>query len=528
MPTISERRKAALSTSAPHVIIIARAGTGKTTTLVEGLKNIKGQTVNIQPSEQQQAIWDELEKSKNAKSICFAAFNKSIQLELEKRVPDGVQAKTMHSLGYGAVRNHFGLKQAPNGNRVRLLLEEVSGRHIRDIDSTIVSAVDKLVGLSKANLVVDPTNEDFYVIASSYDIELNDSEDKIFDYSREVLKLAADEACIRRQGFIDFNDMIWLPVVHKLGLPKFDLLLVDEAQDLNRCQQELAMRCGRRLILCGDPSQAIYGFAGADSDSLPNMFNRLSETSQGCVELRLTVTRRCGKAIVQEANKFVPDFVAHDTNGQGDIKHSLIVGLDKPKDLSIKVDDNKLHYRNFVKPGDMVICRVNAPLVSECFKMIKMGKKANIQGRDIGQGLVNMIIKMSPKSIADLADKVGRWYEKEVAKENAKKFPSETRLQSLSDRRDCIDCFLAEADTVDQLIRRINDIFTDNGTPGVLLTSIHKAKGLEARRVFILDPKKVPFPHPMARSAAAKAQEYNLRYVAVTRAIETLVYVSEE
>jgi superfamily I DNA/RNA helicase len=58
---------------------------------------------------------------------------------------------------------------------------------------------------------------------------------------------------------------------------------------------------------------------------------------------------------------------------------------------------------------------------------------------------------------------------------------------------------------------------------GTLLSSIHRAKGLEAKRVFIL--RSDLLPHPMAKSEWAKGQEKNLSYVAKTRAIETLVYV---
>jgi superfamily I DNA/RNA helicase len=155
-----------------------------------------------------------------------------------------------------------------------------------------------------------------------------------------------------------------------------------------------------------------------------------------------------------------------------------------------------------------------------------MGKKAVIQGKDIGQGLVNQINKFNAKSLTDLSEKLNAWYEKEVAKENAKKFPSDVRLQSLADRKDCLDFFIEEATSVDQLIAKVYSIFTDTDQSGILLSSIHKAKGLEAERVFLVDPPTVPFPHPMAKSPEARTQEYNLRYVAVTRAKSHLVYVA--
>lgn len=73
---------------------------------------------------------------------------------------------------------------------------------------------------------------------------------------------------------------------------------------------------------------------------------------------------------------------------------------------------------------------------------------------------------------------------------------------------------------------KITEMFTDDkNRPGVRLSSIHKAKGLEAERVFLLEPEGASVPHPMARSKQAKEQEYHLRYVAITRAINELVFV---
>ena len=66
----------------------------------------------------------------------------------------------------------------------------------------------------------------------------------------------------------------------------------------------------------------------------------------------------------------------------------------------------------------------------------------------------------------------------------------------------------------------------DGETDGVLLSSIHKAKGLEADRVFLIEPEGAPVPHPMAKQDWEIEQEWNLRYVAITRAKKELIYVS--
>jgi len=90
----------------------------------------------------------------------------------------------------------------------------------------------------------------------------------------------------------------------------------------------------------------------------------------------------------------------------------------------------------------------------------------------------------------------------------------------------CLQAFCERAITAADVVAAIERIFTDdkNGK-GIMLSSIHKAKGLEARRVFVIRTKDAPMPHPMAKTEWARKQEYNLLYVAITRAIEELIWV---
>lgn len=500
----------------PHLIVEARAGTGKTTTLVEGLKRVKGIPSSLVPSPQQAKVWESMELSREtAKTICFVAFNKSIATELQQRVPSGCDAMTMHSMGFRAVQAAFG-KVAFNSYRVQDIISELLERDIRELRKTkptVIKATEELVGLCKQNLA-NPTEDGLAKLCSHYEVELNGDQDEVFALVSRVIDRCKE---VDKDRCIDFNDMIWLPVALNLPVTKYDLLLVDEAQDLNRCQQQLAIKAGRRLILCGDPKQAIYGFAGADAESMPRMAAILGESPAGCDTLPLTVTRRCGKAIVREAQQIVPDFEAFETNPEGKISKAMYCEKDTPRDKT---------YVALVEAGDFILCRVNAPLVSQCFRFIREGRKANIQGRDIGQGLISTITKLKATDIADLVGKLSDWFSGECRKENAKKNPSEQRLIGLQDRYDCLVCFTEDARTVEEVTAKIEKIFTDDkSSTGIRLSSIHRAKGLEAKRVFFLMPEGAGCPHPMAKSAWQREQESNLRYVGITRAINELVYV---
>lgn len=578
--------------TAPHLIVGARAGTGKTTTLVEGLNLLKGYCPRIDPSPQQSAVWKSILLSKDsAQTVCFVAFNKSIATELQQRVPEGCDAMTMHSMGFRAIRNAFGgPKLEVNTFRVRDLLAEMLGYEdsfdLRRDRPEFLNAVEKLVSLCKINLqpVTCRDSEElaqgvigsFYQdqlaqLAAHYDVDLNDNATEIFETVPKVLELCKD---VDRDRQLDFDDMVWLPIVLNLNVYRYDLLLVDEAQDLNRCQQQLALKAGHRLILVGDRKQAIYGFAGADSESIARMQLSLSGDNRceannwgphqidsnsrcslcclgprviaeikdrGCETLPLTVTRRCGRAIVKEAQRIVPDFEAHETCSDGEVWRArfgetkyaeAFDSMMNEEDLD--VDTTTVNYRTYVQDGDMVLCRVNAPLVSECFKFLRTGRKANIQGRDIGQGLITLVNKVSKirvdnvrgSVIALLLTRLYQWLRKEEQKENAKRNPSDARLIALHDRHDCIVCFTEDCETVKEVTDKIAAVFSDNDTEGIKLSSIHRAKGLEANRVFLLQPEGTIIPHPMARSAWQREQEMNLLYVAITRSIEELVYVS--
>lgn len=516
--------------TAPHLIVTARAGTGKTTSLIEGVKLVMGLNTELTPSPQQRAIWDSMMLSRRtARSICFAAFGKDIANTLKDRVPPGCDASTLHGLGFKAVNRAF---QLPERNgvdkwRVNGITAKLCNTTVHDLKKrrpVVLTAVDELVGLCKQTLT-EVTEDNLLKLARHYEVELDVYAEPVLELVPKVLEWCKTK--VSEDQCIDYNDMVWLPIVLDLPVYRYDLLLGDEVQDWNRAQQSLAMRAGHRLILCGDPKQAIFGFAGADSQSMSRMALLLDNqrvdrqlgdpelNGRGCEGLPLTVTRRCGKAIVKEAQRLVPDFEAHEDNGPGCIIYAAYD--DKAKGLP--------QYRTLVNDDDMVLCRLNAPLVSQVFKFLKEGRKANILGRNIGDGLVRIIKKMDAVDIPDLLTKLVEWRRLELEKEAAAAKPDEDKMIRIQDTYDCLYAFCEDMKTVPEVIKRIDAVFADS-TDGIRLSSIHKAKGLEAKRVHLLQPKGAAIPHKMAKSAWQIEQEYNLLYVAITRAIEDLVYVS--
>ncbi len=543
---LASKLKAVEAHLKPHIVVKARAVTGKTFTLVVGVVSMFREKIPAlwtelaqrlgfepKPTEQQAQVWEAMAQSSNARTIQFTAFNKSIVREFESKwrwvtkilSEHGVSFafSTNHSMGFAAVRKAFP-RISMDEYRVMNLIATTLGKDVRELRRTkfeMLKGVERLVGLCKMNLIDGTDVNDLQGLVAHHDIDLDKYTNEVFTLVPTILDKCKHP---EEDGLIDYDDMIWLPIARSLIVPKNDVLLIDECQDLNRCQQGLAKLAGHRLILVGDEKQAIYGFAGADTESMPRMLRELSATKAGCLELPLTFTRRCGKAIVLEANKLVPDFAAFPENGEGKVSEANYPTFESAGTRKERPFEQT--YLARVHDGDMVLCRVNAPLVSQCFRFLKRGIKANIQGRDVGQGLRSTIEKLGSADVQDLTRKIGDWLSNETSKERAKKFPSDGRIIALQDRHDCLLAFCEEAKEISEVLRKIEVIFTDDRSrQGIRLSSIHKAKGLEAKTVFLLQPKGATIPHPMAKTAWQHEQELNLLYVATTRAIEEFVNV---
>lgn len=469
----------------------ALAGTGKTTTGVEGVTRIG-----------------------RKKRTAMVAFNKPIADDLQRRVPEGVVACTMHSLGNTAVRKAFGSKT--DGRKLDYILREIIAGDVRaDLEWNQIElkkVCESLVQLSKNTLAggngLTPEDTDYQAIIDHFgiDIPARVSENEVFQTTSEAL-----QKCFEETEIIDFDDMIWFPVVHQLSGEKYDMLLVDEAQDLNRCRQQLCLQSCDRMMIIGDKHQAIYGFTGSDTESMQTMGKALGSQPRGHVSLPLTVSRRCPKSHVEMAKKIVPEFEAMPDACEGTI------GNLEFKELLTEA-----------KPGDLMICRMNAPVCQAAFKLLSQRKKVRIQGRDIGNGIIALIRKSKKDTVTDLLRWLTAWRDREEDRLRKRQRGSQdTAVQSLNDRFECIVAFTAGCSTTAEMVKVIDQTFSDaeGDQSFITLSSIHRAKGLEADRVMVLCPEILPAP--WAKQQWEKEQEYNLRYVALTRSKRDMFFVPD-
>lgn len=464
-----------VATGTGNAIVIAVAGSGKSTTIVEAMKLAKGETI-------------------------FLAFNKAIADELKRK---GVNGRTFHSLVFGPVVQFY-RQDGPTMDKLRLLARDVFTFQESKLYG---SFAQRMVGLARGmgfgidGMTAD-TEEEWIALAEHHDLE-PDSDMADFGEAIDAARRLFD-AC-NADARVDFDDMLYRAVRDAINLPKFDFVFVDEAQDTNPIQRAILrkiMKPDARMVAVGDPAQAIYGFRGADSDALDTLGAEF-----GCVELPLSITYRCPRLVVEYVQQWVPHIQAREGAPDGVVKH-------------LGTDWNPL---DFI-PGDLVVCRKAAPLITAAFRCIRAQVPVQVLGRDIGQGLKALIKKMNASSVDQLAEKLAIWRDREVAKAMAE--DDEAKAESIRDRAEVllfmIDELVEGKRTIQDLEAGIDWLFADKQRAVTFCTG-HKSKGLEARRVFWLGRSECPAR--WARKPWQRQQEINICYVIGTRAMAELYFI---
>lgn len=553
--------------SEDSLLIEAVAGSGKTSTLIE-LANI-------------------MERAFPSQRAVIVAFNKSIAMELQQRIrARNVIAMTLHSAGWAAWRRAGGLEWQPkvDSGKVSGIIQELLSWEER---KRFADTTRRLVGYAKgAGIVPDadskgewpwqPTAE-FAMHLEGLAPDSEDAWDQLIEHYgldedecniplvRKVLARSielAREAC-------DFDDMLYMPVVAGVPFDRFDVVLVDEAQDVSAIQRVMIERMAMgRVIACGDRAQSIFGFRGAGTNSMDELKQHFNMT-----ELPLSVSYRCPIAVVEHARRWVPQIEWREGAEDGYVGHE---GTDWPAQCEIAlgapleqqfypapggIGNNPIcvhcgapavyneatedmecggcgglkregitKWRGITdfQPGDAILCRLTRPLVAAAFTLIRRRIACRVLGRDIGKGIVDLARRAKASDIRGVLG----WLEGYEARESRRLRARGKHAQAgqLVDRCETLRVFCAElADDapVSQLIAEIEGMFRDNGEGQMLtLATVHKAKGLEWSRVFVLDAGEL-MPCPWARGGGWEMdQERNLSYVAATRAMCELRYIT--
>jgi len=488
-----------------NALINAVAGSGKTTTLIEALRLIN-----------------------TDKRILFLAFNKSISTEIQDRVLKtnlkNVTVSTSHAYGFKTISNSLSDKLVLDKFKYTKLLTNILDFNINDVSNKfnqynfneeqmkLVQTIRPIFEKNEERIIFERelvrlcnlirltmcnNYESVINVGNKYGLILSDSE---MQMSVSLCELGSS-----LRNVVDYTDMIYLPVKFNLETDKYDVVFIDECQDLNSAQRELMLMSINetgRFVAVGDKNQAIYGFAGADIESF-DLLSQLPNT----ITLPLSECYRCGEEILEKIRYHVPQIKANKNNPKA---------LFNPAASIKEIED-----------GDLIICRNTFPLVRLCLQLIIGGKNAKIIGVDVASSLIKMITETNENDMSrvfkKLDIKLKKIFDRIIKKRGVSVFRAKNNPEyaSFDEKIQVIASIYSSLTSSNEIIDAkkvisvIVGIFSD-AKGDITLTTIHRAKGLENERVFLIQPDILPSKY--ATAPWEILQEENLRYVAYTRA----------
>jgi DNA helicase II / ATP-dependent DNA helicase PcrA len=528
-----------------HGIIDAVAGAGKTTTIMECARLVEDKT-----------------------SILFCAFNNSIAGEISQRFHrlglNDVTVKTIHSLGRQILIDN-NLSREPwtlLDSKYRDILEskdmqkkirpfikkifQINGFLAGDVDNRNNFAATNL--LYRINTRLLEINQKFRATltgSTAMEIEALATHFGIFTGSEVRRKYFGEEIaayfeCHKKlldagnllalqKKIIDYTDMLYLPHEWKLyPARRYQFLFIDECQDLSKSQFAVVSKFGKkdgRILAVGDPQQSIYGFTGADINS----FDRVKEYTRAKL-FPLTSCFRCPQTVIQIAQELRPDIIGSKAD----------TGLVSP----ILFDE----VSTLAQRGDLIISRLRAPIVLLIFEFIDKNIRVQIhedEVREIISEIRNIFrqdemmtpIASMPGGFERLKSTVKRRWDFIIEKNAARitlsverelyirteKMFLHKKLEFL--HKKYLQWKIRNA-SVNDLLLKIRDYVSETNNP-IRLSTIHRAKGLENDRVFILNYDELPY-YRQHQKDWERVQEANLKYVAVTRALNELFLVESK
>ena len=361
-------------------------------------------------------------------------------------------------------------------------------------------------------------------------------------------------------------DCIYAPI--RMGLMPwrtFDLIIADEVQDMSVLQgtfMRSLMREGGNAVVVGDPKQSLYLFSGASSQSMSENIEAL-----GCTVFPMTYCYRLTATLSTEVRLMLGldsegNALPYNSHRHPDYIPSWPVG-----ESSSFITPHQL--ADSVALGDMVLCRIGSPLVPQAMACLRNGIPVRIAGGgDLEKGVRSVCESIGiagVQGVPQTASAIEEYLHHEVRGVLSKLMRSKTHKgDEASARKDeqYINA-VAYTDSITALVQRfadeatnsvfcavgdepqdwLADLFCDPNADGsgfVMFSSVHRAKGLESKRVFIItdrmtmtddgEEKVQPtFMLPWSMNNAAEIeQEVNAVYVAITRAMKENIFVSHD
>lgn len=478
-----------------NLIVQAVAGAGKTTTLIECANRISPD-----------------------KKIMLLAHNRSTRDTLKERIGNkpNVKVYTLHGLAWRIFKEHFEFEPVINEDKYRIYvnhnLQELGGDEYKVLlppfKMIYKSNVFDLINKARHNLK-QSEKEIKKLAVRKYGMNLIANECKVVS---EILKWGENNL-----NEVDYQDLLWLPSELGYFTRKYtaDIIMLDEAQDASLAQQDIVSRCFKRttrLFAFGDRDQTINSWCGSDTEA----FEHLKDSTmfrRDAKELPLSTNYRCGKKIIEYAKQYTNNNIkARSDAPDGEINFNM--------------------YLNSVQNGDMILCRNISPLMEVYRLGVGYGMKMYFRGEELGKNLIEAVDCAQgdtiPEIIRSLKERIIATWDFITVESGID--PRETmvdaRVVSLMDTIKAIESLPKTVTDRNMLNKFIKDVFSDEGKDGIQLSTIHRAKGLEADNVFVICPSLIPTR--LAVMDWQKEEERHLLYVMCTRPKNSLNFISEK
>lgn len=500
-------------------------------------------------------------------SDLYIAFNASVVEEFKKKIKNPkTKVMTMHSLAYSIMLYNVEQESKDSGEKPKgfgsqrskrtvsldnfkphkILDEEITKRYGRYIEFAkrvfLKDNYVNLYNLCRLTLTDMSSNKDVSRLINDHVLFLyyGDEGYSAPDISEitSTLKIldTKSKQQFETQGVIDFTDMLWI-TFNKLKYDNWEVpywalytnIYCDEVQDFSNIQLnflKFIKRTKGRYVFIGDFHQAIYNFAGANAQA----FNQIPKMFAPVETFDLPICYRCAKSHLSRVNReYGIPILPCDNAPMGFVK---------------TIDKNKIS--EYAKAGDMVISRKNKWIAEVVLDLARNGTPIFIEDKEMVEAIKRQILSSKCTSVGTLEkflQKVISNYNKklfEIVSKNVREGGHEKeRLEAVAETNSKIDntSFLLEilegylenhssSDSVSKFSNFIDKLLNTTPSPNcVRLCSIHKAKGLEATNVFVLNEAKINYD--FRNSKEQNIQEKNLSYIATTRAKEGLYLVKE-
>ena len=504
-------------------------------------------------------------------SDLYIAFNASVVEEFKKKIKNPkTKVMTMHSLAYSIMLYNVEQESKDSGEKPKgfgsqrskrtvsldnfkphkILDEEITKRYGRYIEFAkrvfLKDNYVNLYNLCRLTLTDMSSNKDVSRLINDHVLFLyyGDEGYSAPDISEitSTLKIldTKSKQQFETQGVIDFTDMLWI-TFNKLKYDNWEVpywalytnIYCDEVQDFSNIQLnflKFIKRTKGRYVFIGDFHQAIYNFAGANAQA----FNQIPKMFAPVETFDLPICYRCAKSHLSRVNReYGIPILPCDNAPMGFVK---------------TIDKNKIS--EYAKAGDMVISRKNKWIAEVVLDLARNGTPIFIEDKEMVEAIKRQILSSKCTSVGTLE----KFLQKVISNYNKKLFEIvsknvhdggneeerlEAVLEAVAETNSKIDntSFLLEilegylenhasSDSISKFSNFIDKLLNTTPSPNcVRLCSIHKAKGLEATNVFVLNEAKINYD--FRNSKEQNIQEKNLSYIATTRAKEGLYLVKE-